>query len=226
MKHTLNISHKIIPYKAYFFTLIELIIVIAIIAILASMLLPALNKAKNLAKRSACAGNLKQIGTASLMYANDWQGYLPGVSNHYFWFRDNEGSAYPDHYNFLDEYLGNTVDRDPIFQCPSADNKWLQTLDNGWMGKYCDYGCNEKIGSKWGNYRISNIKQASSTMTYADANCTVFWYPDASGLKKLQSRHDKGFNSVHVDGHTEFYKIPVPASQASYLRARVNPSYQ
>lgn len=59
------------------FTLIELLVVVAIIAVLISLLLPSLSMARQMVRGTQCLANLKQVGTADLMYTNDWQGWTP-----------------------------------------------------------------------------------------------------------------------------------------------------
>lgn len=76
------------------FTLIELLVVIAIIAILAAMLLPTLTKARDTAKRIACLNQMKQINTATIMFTDEHDGYLPLRSEHAaMWFTGAGWSA-------------------------------------------------------------------------------------------------------------------------------------
>ena len=177
------------------FTLIELLVVIAIIAILAAMLLPALNKAKQSAGRINCVGNLKAINTACSHYTEDWKEYIiPGQMVKRYWFYYNRTAYLP----LTAPYLGGTIAmQEKLAYCPNEPQRDYT---------YSMYGMNSKLSwtvnssgviSK-DNRKRSIVRKPSTVMLNCDNYRKNSWGIDY--LIRVAFRH--GGKYAYVDNST------------------------
>lgn len=180
------------------FTLIELLIVIAIIAILASLLLPVLNKARSKAQSTTCLSQLKQLGTQTILYCDDYDGFIYDCTNAYL-----TTGNWP---SYITNYMYKTKDygKNPLLKCPS-----FQSSLNPAMAKtsgYHSYNVNEELNYK----RLQQAPQPSRTLLLFDNQEPSIWAINQWVPKPenwLDYRHPE-MNIVFIDGHTESFRSP------------------
>ncbi len=225
--------------RQHAFTLVELLVVIAIIALLLGILLPAISKAKELAKGAVCASNMRQIGLANNTYAHDHDGkYCPyGVT----------GTHSAQWTKLLAEYIDRDLEGDigsdfntaksggKVFKCPSDHNAFPKLYgeavgashvgeSDGWLSYAMNSGSLSlqrgdrriKTYSGVGGHATTKIEQPSMTMHHAD----VAYRRNISDMVYLllNSKYGSAYFTSVPDARSH-YTTPAPISSAQHKEA-------
>lgn len=182
--------------RAFAFSLVELLVVIALIAILAALLLPALSQAKERGKRAACVSNLRQIGLATQLYADETKSYPPA------WVDSTS--------RWMDLLKAQLPKASGVYLCPSDPKRIAVTWDTN---IFLSYGVNTfRFGGQdacfWYPVKATRVSQPSTTIIYADCTPGKYYCGGGSSFTNpvvdVDYRHPKrSFVAAYCDGHVE-----------------------
>lgn len=202
------------------FTLIELLVVIAVTAILAALLLPALGRARSSARSIQCLSQMRQLGLAVTLYAEDHGDEFPRSQHSAFAHRQSTwGRA-------LTPYLGSDTTtwtnrlRD-VYHCPSdrRDASWSYGLN-----VYFELGPEDDYEGKPHTWRrVGLVPNPTATIAFAenasgaDHIMPNYWVSARDAVDVASQRHQQRSNYNFVDGHAETREFPTLYDPARHL---------
>jgi len=183
------------------FTLAELLVVIAIIAVLASILLPALGKARERAFSISCMNKEKQIASATFLYVQDQDDFFPGDWNYlagylpYKAYTVSESASAP--------VIDDIKNKAESIRCP-ADNPFGKNENTFWY--FTSYGMNYYLSRDPAKPKISRVILPSQKIWVMDLEYRMFSASISYGLPLVfgGNRHSGGWNALFVDGHVKW----------------------